>query len=180
MKTIISILLLLGSIGLFFGYTNGKYQDVKASKADIEELQKSLALSKDILAKRSDLQKKYNNFKATDLKALESMLPDYVDNVRLVMDMSSIAKRYAMSLKGITVNKNDGKGDTDTIAPTKNALGSILVSFKVTAPYDTFVKFLRDLEKSLRVVDVTALSFTSSDNGTYDYSVTIKTYWLNQ
>jgi len=179
MKTIISIILLAGSIGLFFGYTNKKYQDVKVARVDIEEYEKALKLSTDILSRRSDLQKKYNNFKPTDLQSLENLLPDYVDNVKLILDMNTIAKRYSMGIKGIKINEDKDEKPGTPIA-VKSGLGSISVSFKVTAPYDTFVKFLQDLEKSLRVVDVTSLSFKATDLGTYDFAVTIRTYWLNK
>ena len=54
------------------------------------------------------------------------------------------------------------------------------MSFKVSAPYENFVKFMKDLEQSLRIVDVTALSFKANANNIYDYSVSIKTYWLKK
>jgi Tfp pilus assembly protein PilO len=53
------------------------------------------------------------------------------------------------------------------------------VSFKVDSDYETFVSFLQDVEKSLRIVDVTDLTFTAPDKSTnYDFGITIKTYWL--
>ncbi len=179
MRNIIAIILLVGAIGLFFGYTNKKYQDIKAARADVEEYQKALDQSKDILAKRGDLQKKYNNFKEVDRQALERLLPDYIDNVKLVLDMNSIAKRYGMSLKGIKMDeeKSDKAG---SLSSSKKDYGSLAVTFTVTASYENFQRFLRDLERSLRIVDVTALSFRSADTGLYDYSVTLKTYWLNK
>ncbi len=179
MKNFISLILIVGAIGLFFGYTNKRYQEIKTAKVEIEDLTKSLKQSKDILTKRADLQKRFNAFKATDLKSLDSLLPDYVDNVKLVLDMNTIAKKHGMDLKAIKVNESKSDS-TDQINPIKEKNGSISVSFTVTAPYERFVSFLKDIEKSLRVVDVTSLSFKASDTGVYDYSVTLKTYWLNK
>lgn len=179
MRNIIALILLIGAIGLFFGYTNKKYQEVKVARVEVEEYQKALDQSKDILAKRGDLQKKYNNFKEADRNSLERLLPDYIDNVKLVLDMNSIAKRYGMSLKGIKMDEE--KSDKIAgLSSAKKDYGSLEVSFTVTSSYDNFLRFLRDLERSLRIVDVTALSFRSSDIGLYDFGITLKTYWLNK
>ena len=39
--------------------------------------------------------------------------------------------------------------------------------------------FLDDLEKSLRIADVTSLAFSSDKGAKNTYGVAIKTYWLN-
>jgi Tfp pilus assembly protein PilO len=179
MKTLFSTILLIGALGIFFGYTQGKYNIIKETKLEIASLQSDFEKSKVIISKRDELKKVYSSFKADDLKDLDSLIPDNVDNIRLIMDMNSIAKRYGLVLKGITINE-DSK-DKDAIdQEVKTALDSIEVAFKVSSTYENFVQFLRDLERSLRIVDVTSLSFKSTDVGVYDFSVSIKTYWLSK
>lgn len=172
-------MLLVGAVGLFFGYTYKKYDQIKTLRADVSELKKDLTQSLDILSKREDLKKRYAAFKQDDLDKLNSLLPDYVDNIKLVMDMNSIAKRYGISLKAIKVDE-EKQDKTLTAGSLKNPYGSIGIAFKVTSTYENFVQFLRDLEKSLRIVDVTALSFKSTETGVYDFGVALKTYWLNK
>ncbi len=179
MKTVISTILLLGSIGIFFGYTNGKYALIKETRTEIERLQEDFLKSKTIIAKRDDLKKTYSSFKSSDLKALDNIIPDNVDNIRLIMDMNSIAQRYGMTLKGIIVN-SDQKEKGSINEESSKKLDSLEVSFKVTASYENFVNFLRDLEKSLRIVDVTELTFKSNELGIYDFNVSIRTYWLSK
>lgn len=179
MKNIISIILILGAVGLFFGYTYKKYQEIQVVRVDVAELRKDLEQSGTILQKRDELQKRYASFKQKDLDNLNNLLPDYVDNIKLVLDMNSIAKRYNIALKGIKVEEEKDSKAIGASA-SKTALGSISVSFKVTSTYENFVEFLRDLERSLRIVDVTALSFRSTETGVYDFAVSLKTYWLNK
>ena len=114
MKNLIAIILIIVSLGLFFFFTNKVYQDIKAQRVKIDELNVALRQSRDILSKRSELADKYNNFKSSDLSSLEKLLPDYVDNVKLILDMNSIAKQYGMSLKSIKVN--DGQSDSKTFS----------------------------------------------------------------
>jgi hypothetical protein len=54
------------------------------------------------------------------------------------------------------------------------------VSFNVTAPYQQFISFMQDLEASLRVMDLTHLTVSANDTGTYDFGVQLTTYWLRQ
>lgn len=183
MKNTIAIIFIAASLGLFFLFTNKTYQTIKVQKAEVAEYQKALNQSRDILAKRSELADKYNNFKPADLKSLEKLLPNYVDNIKLILDMNGIAKKYGMNLKSIKVN--DGKLDPNVtsnqkIGPSSSSYSSIAMSFKVSASYENFVKFMRDLEQSLRIVDVTSLSFRANPDGVYDYSVSIRTYWLTK
>jgi hypothetical protein len=53
-----------------------------------------------------------------------------------------------------------------------------VLTFTTVLSYKDFVSFLRDLETSLRLVDVVGLSFTSTKGDLYDFSVSIRTYWL--
>lgn len=179
MKNFFAIVLLVGAIGLFFGYTYKKYQEIKEVRTDVVELKKDLEQSVVILAKRDELKKKYTSFKQADLEALDSLLPDYVDNIKLVLDMNSIAKLYGITLRGIKVDEEKESKVAATTASKAN-FGSINISFKVTSTYENFVQFLRDLERSLRIVDVTALSFKSTETGVYDFNVSLRTYWLNK
>jgi len=181
MKNLLPIILILASVGAFFTYINPKYQDIKALQAERADYSVALDNSRELLARRDGLVKDYNMIPSEILTRLQKFLPDHVDNVRLIMDISGIAARYDLTLSNIknlesgkkkeTVGSIDiGKGET---------IGSAVLNFSVTAPYTTFQAFLADLERSLRVVDVVSLSFTADDKSEkYTYNLGIKTYWL--
>jgi len=51
----------------------------------------------------------------------------------------------------------------------------------VTSAYESLIQFIKDIEKSLRIVDVTEISLIPSKTGEsnlYEYNIGIKTYWL--
>ncbi len=105
------------------------------------------------------------------------MLPDHIDNVRLIIDLDEMAKNYNMRVRNF---KTDSTQKKDVIGKEGDAYGTLTLSFSTTAPYNTFLAFLHDIEKSLRILDVTAIQFSSNDTDSqlYDYNVTVKTYWL--
>lgn len=176
MSNIISIILLIASAGLFFGYIDPTYTDVKSKLAEKAEYDGALNRSKELQIERDKLLTKYNAMPKQDRDMLGKLVPDNIDNVRLIIDLDEIAKKYSMRVRNF---RADSAEKSDTLGASNNPYGTLTLSFTTTASYNTFLAFLKDLEHSLRVIDVTAIAFNSSDTNTlYDYNVTLKTYWL--
>ncbi len=176
MSNIVSIVLLIASIGLFFGYIDPTYSDVKGMFAEKSELDNALAHSKDLQKERDALLVKYNLMPKADREMLTKLVPDGIDNVRLIIDLDEMAKKYGMRIRNF---RADTAEKSDTLGKSSDANGTLTLSFSTTASYNTFLSFLKDLEHSLRIIDINAVTFSSSDTNTlYDYNVTVKTYWL--
>ncbi len=176
------IVLTVVAIGLFAMYTNPQYQTIKALQAQVGEFDNALNKTKELRASRDELLAKRNTFSTDDLQKLERMLPDNVDNIRLIIDINNIAARHSLSLKNVALGTlSDSKTTRSALAVGSSGepVGSVEVGFSVTASYDEFLIFLKDLEHSLRIVDVEKISFKPSSLGKDDYSLTIRTYWLH-
>jgi len=39
---------------------------------------------------------------------------------------------------------------------------------------------MKDVESSMRVLDISSMSVTANPTGTYNYSMQLQTYWLSQ
>ena len=179
MKTISSLILVVAAVVVFVMYTNPQYQDIKALQSEAADYSEALDKSKTLLAERDNLQKIYKQISPDNLDKLNKLVPNSVDNVRLVIDINGIAARRGLAPRDIKINSADSAKTVSTLGPNASGYGSIDLSFNVSAPYNTFIDFMKDLEQSLRLVDVTAVSFSSTDKGdTYDYSVSLRTYWL--
>jgi len=75
--------------------------------------------------------------------------------------------------------KTETGDKVETVGVDQTPYGTLTLSFSTTASYTTFLAFLHDIEESLRLIDITSVQFNSSDlSQLYDYSVSIKTYWL--
>jgi hypothetical protein len=155
-----------------------------------------------LISVRDQVLKSYNDISADDRDRIDKMVPDTVDNIRLIIDLNSVALQHGFSLKNITAAaKSDSSGASPSaqgapaLAPSSaglspSAAGSlsiatptldtVTVSFNVTAPYQQFISFMQDLEASLRIMDITHLTVSANDTGTYDFGVQLTTYWLRQ
>lgn len=184
MNLITPIILIAISIGTFFMYINPNYQgdnlggdvrSIKSLQAEDEQYQTALNNTEEINMKRQDLVDKQGQISPTDLAKLELLMPDSVDNVSLVVNINQIAQNHGLVLKNIKLDPVI-KSDTNQSQNTKT--GTLGLSFSVSTSYNNFYAFLSDLENSLRLVDITDLSITGNDTGVYDFSLSLKTYWL--
>lgn len=193
MNLILPIFLIVSSIGIFFGYIDPNYKgrgDVISNISDTtdyadygvlslkEELGKFEEISSNsnkIVSDRDLLIKKSNQITTLDKSRLSKFLPDNIDNIKLIIEISDMASVRGLVAKNITIN--EAKKSTDTIVDN-SPYGVLNVKFSVNSTYDNFLSFLDDLENNLRLLDISDISFSSSDTGFYDFNIGLKTYWL--
>ena len=174
-------ILLIAAIGLFVGFTNGAYQDAKALAAERDAYDSTLNTSKERRAQRDALLAKESTFTQDDITKLTRLLPDNVDNIRLIIDVNNIAARHQLTLKNVALGELSAGAsprNQTSVGASSEPVGSVDLAFTVSAGFDNFIAFLLDLEHSLRLVDVQKISFKTSPEGAMDYSVSIRTYWL--
>lgn len=183
---ILPVILILSSIGLFFGFINPRYTEVIELKKQSAEYEQALVNANKLILKRDELAQKYNQFTPETVDKIQKMLPDSVDNIRLIIAIEQIANKYGMPLE-------NPKYETATIADTKTGqpstpaeanepmkdYDSFELGFTVTGTYENFLKFLDDVEKNLRIVDIKAVDFSPKEGSkSFKFQVTIDTYWL--
>lgn len=195
-RNISAIILIVLAIGTYMTFTRAKLVEVNEVRAVNSQYISAIANADQLVKVRDSVLKDYNALSDEDRTRLDKMLPNTVDNIRLIIDLNSIALKHGFSLKNIkaaapNVNKaapstpqpqdtGRGTGGGATSIPTPT-LDTVMVSFSVTAPYQQFIDLLRDLEANLRIMDVTHLSVSvGTAPGTYDFGVELKTYWLRQ
>lgn len=181
MKTLLPLLFIIIAGGIFFGFVNPTYTEVKALRAEESTYETALSRSKELQAVRDQLLARYNTFPRESLTRLGRLVPDTIDTVRLILDLDSMAARYGMHIRNVSLNSGasaSSRAAVGEIGPGDARYDYVTLSFSVSGTYDTFRAFLADLESSLRLVDVTSVSFSSTQTGIYDYALAVKTYWL--
>ena len=176
----------------FMLFANPYYAKITALKEQTTSYNEALDNSKALENERDRLVKKYNSFAAEDLEKLQKLLPDHVDNIRLILEIEKIAAPYGMTLKNVkydaikpeeATTSNPGQIQGTTRADGKD-YGTWDLEFSTTGSYTNFLSFVKGLEKNLRIVDIASIDFSSNAGGAsssgeiYTYDFTIKTYWL--
>lgn len=180
-------------------FLNPTYTEIKSLQTKIESYNTALSNSKSLENQRDKLASKYNSIDTQNLDKLTTLLPDSVDNIRLILEIEKIATPYGMALKDVkynpivadpTVNSANKKLLKNTA--TKKDYGSWDLEFSTSGTYDDFISFSKDLEKNLRIVDISSVDFSADNNSSsgtgmllatnsssiYKFNFKIRTYWL--
>lgn len=212
MKFLLPIIFIVTAIAIFVGFTNPVYLDVQGLSAQAESYNEALANSKKLQSKRDELTQTYNNFSQTDVQALQTMIPDSVDNIGLIQEIQRLGLELGITVKNVNFDPNqidledgefeEGLVDENTVsvstqsstsnnrarqgaAETNSLYDTFLLEFTISGSYSNFVAFLQELEKNLRIVDISNINFTANSldrdgnfSDVYDYTFTTKTYRL--
>lgn len=203
-RLILPITLILASVGVFFFYIQPTYEDITALRQEAGRLDQALSKARELQTMRDQLLSRFNALDPEDLARLQKMLPDNIDNVRLILDIDNIAAAYGLQIRDFGISESapgtspsDGAqqqgSDEESAGATQQAAGgqsgaahrSVVMDFSVQATYDEFLNFARDLERSLRLVDITSISLAGGGGATeegaepqYGFGVSLRTYWL--
>lgn len=186
MNIITPIILIIISIGTFFAYIDPNFRgsnldsgkkSINELQVEVEQYEKALNDINKISAKRDDLIKAKSTMSTDNLSKLEKLLPDNIDNIKLVIDIRNIAEKNSLVLKSIKLDTSNNS-ESGKIGQDNSKYGTVGLSFSVNSSYEKFQAFLTDLEKSLRLVEISELLVTGNDTDIYDFSISLKTYWL--
>src|SRR3989344_643935 len=173
-RLILPIILVGSAIALFMVYTDPAYQEIKDLQKQVASYDEALDKSQELKRTRDQLISRRNTFPAESLQKLEKILPDNVDNIRLIIDINAIAASHLLSIKNIELGEvsDDASGKNAlAVGSSGSPVGSVALGFTVAASYENFLAFLQDLEHSLRVVDIENMSFTVAEDTTLnDYT----------
>jgi len=181
---------------VFFMFTDPIYNKVTELRTQVASYNEALSNSKSLENQRDVLTAKENAIDPNNLARLQTLLPDNIDNIRLILEIEKIATPYSMVLKDIQYNATDATGTatppTEGIQgggvsqTTSKGYGIWDLEFSTIGTYNNFLNFTRDLESNLRIVDISSIQFSSSPSSpssstlpeSYKYNFKIKTYWL--
>ncbi|MFA6459232.1 MAG: hypothetical protein WCV79_02440 [Candidatus Paceibacterota bacterium] len=196
-RNVTAVILVILAIGVYLEFTSKFWLAAQEVRTVNETYITAIDNAAKLIEKRDQILQEYNALSAIDQDRLNKILPTSVDNIRLIVDLNSVALRRGLTVKGIKATAPDAKTAQSTqisqpvgaitsgvgavSSPLSQfALDTVTVSFDTDATYQQFVQFLRDLEANLHILDVSKLKVVAHDNGINEYSVELKTYWLRQ
>lgn len=196
MRFIMPVILIGIGVTVFFMFSEPIYNDIKQLSTQVDSYDEALGNSKALEDQRDQLTYKKGTFDPDDLIKLQKLLPDKVDNIRLILEIEKIAEPYGMVLKDIKYNAADTTKNVASSGGVSQGGGAVQTAskdygiwdleFSTTSTYNNFLNFTTDLQKNLRIVDISSIQFSSVSSNvfsstlpeSYKYNFKIKTYWL--
>lgn len=170
------------AIILFFSYVQPTYHDVQAMRVEKARLDAALAKADEVSKAREDLSKRYGAITKENKDNLLKMLPNNVDNIPLILDIQGVAKKYGMIPQDIKYDVPRQTSQQNVAVQGQKEYGTFDLEFSVVSTYPNFTKFLNEIEQSLRIVDISSITFAYDKNAgavqAYKFTLKVRTYWL--
>lgn len=211
----------IAAFGVFW-YAQPAYSDIQKIKDKTGEYEETLSKMTQLQKALNRKLSVRDSITGNQLKRLDRMLPESVKTVRLQIELDRIAAEHGLSIQKVSFSgagqetSSGSAGDSggppagpeDRPGPSGQPEASagesqgggyttLTVSFSVSGSYEDIQSFLRDIEHSSRLMDVTAFQLSApgankdssaagseeeSDTrspGTNSYKITLKTYRYN-
>ncbi len=179
-RFIFSLFTILISVAVFVVIVIPRFNSIKELRSERSELVSAVSSGADLRVRRDELTRQYNAISQDALLKLRSLLPDSIDNVKLILELDALSRTYGLPIQNVRVREiEDETGTQQSAVVADSRYGTTRLELTLEGRYDRFRSFLADVEKSLRLIDVESVTFTSSEDETvYTYIITLRTYWL--
>src|SRR3989344_6737957 len=158
MKLFSPFILILISVALYFLYISPSIAEVESLSAKKAEYANVLAQSKELKNKRDSVLAAYNGISEEDLARLNKIIPSSFDGVVFANEVNTLASRYGLSVKSFQVNQPTADARAQIVTEQKKgSYQSVAVTLTVNGDYNQFIVFLKEMETSLRLIDVGSL-----------------------
>lgn len=176
-KLLISLFLIAGAFVIFFTESKNYFPDIKKLREQAASYNETINTAKKVRNSIDKTLGDYNDISQENVDRINKMVPSSAEPMKLVVQLDEMMRKNGLILKNIdtrdvvlknsaSVSKNKG------IVPELVAL-----SIKTQGSYDSFSLFLKDLEKSLRLIDVNSVKITPAGQDNYDFSLEAVSYW---
>src|SRR3989344_894211 len=177
MKNFLPIILIIVSIVLGYFYLKPKYSEVVGLRLERDGYDQVLDKSVELRQIRDELSAKIDSFPQSDLDRLERMMPGEVDVVQLVLDMNNMAVKHGIIMRDIKSSEiSDTPARRGEAARPQTPYKVLALSFSFESLYNNLGPFLRELEQSLRIMDIASVSVKPSKTQPsilQDYELTV-------
>lgn len=154
-------------------------QGIKSLRSLDAQYDEALSQAEELYAQAETLGNEYKSIDA-DLKTkMKVMVPDMVDPVKLLSEVTGIANQKGIALSDLRYAKDGGNSSQAKEVPESGS-GSYTVSFSAATNYVKMKDLLESLETSLRLFTVTRVTLeTPTEGGSLnEFEIELKTYYI--
>ncbi len=175
-KNAIATLLILGAVGVFFMWTRPFLEEIGQLSYEKKIVNETLESSRELINLRDDIVSNFNIISSEDLNRFSKILPSESDKNKLMVQLSNTANLTGVIIEKLEMREQERKGLGGT--PLGDDPYNILeLEIDLLGTYEGFFSFLEETEKSLRLVDIDHINFSSSEEGLFEFTIKGETYF---
>ena len=179
MRTIFTIILLLAAVALVIWVARPMWDEMLKLRAEKSAIEDALARLQDLQNLRDELLQTYNAIPKSKLDRLNDFLPPKPDSGNILVMLEKLTRDRNIRLRRIEFIKeaNLSAGAGRIIIKEAPKFNTISYNFTVAASYESFRSLLSAMEKNLRIIDVTDISFAGGASNLFEFTLKAKSYY---
>lgn len=174
-KIIINLLLIFSSVYSVFFLIQPQFKEISFLKSEAVSYKENFNNIEKVRNLRDKYLESYNEINEEDKAKIEAMIPSAVNEGEMMLMLDQIAKASSLSLTGISFAKEGEQASAILgLGKKDNSYTPYFFSMDLTGTYAGFKNFLKNIEKSLLIIDTDSISFNGSEKGGDLYKFKIK------
>jgi len=185
-RTITPIFSIVIALVIFFFFAKPMFAEIKVLQGETEQYEEAAGKAVELNQTLASLINKKRSYSADDLERLDALVPSELEEVKVLTDLSEIARSHNMLFGNIKVANAENSKATDattdeqasTQSLTYNDFTTTIIDFSLIGTYEQFKSFLADIEKSLVLLETTSINFDSGEGQLQQYTLSVQIYSL--
>lgn len=162
--------LIAGTVFLVASFIKPAFDENRELAATIQETKNNIVLLQEYQAKSASLIQDYLNL-GSQVDNINLSLPDNAQTAQVLAVLDALAQEAGITLSSLTFRETM-KGDQSQLE----------IEMKFSASYENFKSFINEMEKELRIIDLTESNIkavASSKSDILEFDLTLVTYFLS-
>lgn len=187
-RIFLTLFFFIAAIGGSIFYVWPESQKYLSARRDTQALTRISRDLDDAQSVRDDLADKIDSVSPGDLQKVEAALPQGAQDGLFVRTVEYFGAKNGVAIESITLSRGEGNANVDSSTPRPGGVsdGSSLQSLKelsftlsVSGNYTNLKRFLDDLERGIRIMDIESISFIEVESSVLPVPLTLsgRTYY---
>jgi Tfp pilus assembly protein PilO len=158
MKQLTPFIIVALCFGMYFLYISPLWTEVSDLQSKKTNYDNVLSKIDELKAERDGALNAYASISPDDLAKLEKIVPQSFDSVKFLNDMGVASSRYGLSMDTFDSNASRVEEERTVNSQPNGGFKTNSVNIRVMGTLPQFINFLKELESSLKIIDVTTLN----------------------
>lgn len=179
-RGIITILFFATAITVFFAWTNPAFKEITELKVEKESFTRALESFRELQEMRDRILEKFNSISVEDSASLAKMVPEDSEQTELMVEISNLAQASGVVISRLDVQPEAIIEKIASFTPSSNGnlnYRKVDLDISFSSSYEGFSVFLKELQKSLRLVDINEVGFTGRGENLYEFNIKAVSYF---
>ncbi len=151
-KNLMGAGLLAATLFLFWALVVPSYQDMNALRAAINERGVLIADRAGLIARVAKFKEEYTS-RVSDIRKFSAVVPATTSAAELISSLEQMAQAAGIQMNEVSVTQDKG---------TKGQYGTVAITVRGGGSYSSFVNFLRNFERNVRLIDIQTLELSQN------------------